>query len=42
MHPEKDNLIFDLVNEIAELDAQYDSVQPSKMQFKEKKCKFCE
>ncbi len=36
LHPEKEKLIFDLVNEIAELDAQGEpSVELNKMQFRE-------
>jgi DNA-binding transcriptional regulator YiaG len=35
LHPEKEKLIFDLVNEIAELDAEYDFSGPHKMQFRE-------
>ncbi len=36
LHPEKEKLIFDLVNEIAELDVQDESSNESnKMQFKE-------
>lgn len=35
LNPEKDKLIFDLVNEIAELDAQCAPEEPKKMQFKE-------
>ena len=36
LHPENDKLIFDLVNEIAEFDAQcVPSSEPNKMQFKE-------
>lgn len=35
LQPEKDKLMFDLVNEIAELDAQIGAEEPNKIQFKE-------
>lgn len=42
LHPEKGKLIFDLVNEIAEVDAQCGEAdsEPNKMQFKEDRDKW--
>jgi len=40
LQPEKDKLIFDLVNEIAELDAQCESNVSSKIRFKEDRDKW--